>query len=39
MKSGIGALMKEIQYMLGDAAAPKAAGNKIIAHICNEIGA
>lgn len=30
--------MKTIQYITGDATNPKAGGNKIIAHICNDIG-
>ncbi|PIF43847.1 O-acetyl-ADP-ribose deacetylase (regulator of RNase III) [Chryseobacterium sp. 52] len=30
--------MKKIQYLKGDATNPKAEGNKIIAHICNDIG-
>jgi O-acetyl-ADP-ribose deacetylase (regulator of RNase III) len=28
----------EIQYITGDATAPKEPGNKIIVHICNDIG-
>ncbi|KPE50520.1 macro domain-containing protein [Chryseobacterium indologenes] len=28
----------KIQYMQGDATAPETEGNKIIAHICNDIG-
>lgn len=31
--------MKPINYLLGDATRPTASGNKIIAHICNDIGA
>lgn len=31
--------MKEIHYVKGDATAPIGTGNKIIAHICNDIGA
>lgn len=30
--------MKEIIYLKGDATNPKAEGNKIIVHICNDIG-
>lgn len=30
--------MKEIIYLKGDATLPKTDGNKIIAHICNDIG-
>lgn len=30
--------MKTIQYIKGDATCPHAEGNKIIAHICNNIG-
>lgn len=30
--------MKEIIYLKGDATNPKAGGNKIIVHICNDIG-
>lgn len=30
--------MKEITYLKGDATVPQAAGVKIIAHICNDIG-
>lgn len=30
--------MKEITYLKGDATQPQASGNKIIAHICNDIG-
>lgn len=30
--------MKEIIYLKGDATAPQVLGNKIIAHICNDIG-
>ena len=30
--------MKSITYLKGDATAPHAAGNKIICHICNDIG-
>ena len=30
--------MKEIIYLKGDATSPQAKGNKIIAHICNDIG-
>ena len=31
--------MKPIKYLVGDATKPQIAGNKIIAHICNDIGA
>lgn len=31
--------MNEINYIKGDATAPQGEGNKIIAHICNDIGA
>nr|WP_294784101.1 macro domain-containing protein [uncultured Flavobacterium sp.] len=31
--------MKEIQYVKGDATAPKGLENKIIVHVCNDIGA
>lgn len=31
--------MKTIDYLVGDATRPQGAGNKIIAHICNDIGA
>ena len=30
--------MKEEQYIIGDATRPKGSGNKIIAHVCNDIG-
>ena len=30
--------MKDITYLKGDATNPKAEGNKIIVHICNDIG-
>ena len=30
--------MTSIQYIQGDATQPIAAGNKIIAHVCNDIG-
>ena len=30
--------MKNINYIKGDATAPKAIGNKVIVHICNDIG-
>lgn len=30
--------MKMIQYVVGDATNPSGAGNKIIAHICNDVG-
>src|SRR5262249_13954931 len=30
--------MKEIQYLQGDATSPQAKGDKIIAHICNDLG-
>ncbi|MEP7038098.1 MAG: Appr-1-p processing protein [Acidobacteriota bacterium] len=31
--------MKPIVYLIGDATKPQAAGNKIIAHVCNDTGA
>jgi len=31
--------MKTINYLVGDATRPLTSGNKIIAHICNDIGA
>ena len=31
--------MKPIVYLTGDATKPQAAGNKIIAHVCNDVGA
>jgi len=31
--------MENIQYKIGDATAPEEEGNKIIVHICNDIGA
>ena len=31
--------MKDIQYIKGDATSPKISGNKIIVHVCNDIGA
>lgn len=31
--------MKRIIYLIGDATKPQAAGNKIIAQVCNDIGA
>lgn len=31
--------MKPIVYLIGDATKPQAAGNKIIAHVCNDVGA
>jgi O-acetyl-ADP-ribose deacetylase (regulator of RNase III) len=30
--------MEKIQYLQGDATTPQAKGNKIIAHICNDLG-
>ena len=30
--------MKEINYIKGDATNPQISGNKIIVHICNDIG-
>lgn len=30
--------MKAIQYLQGDATSPQAEGNKVIAHICNDLG-
>lgn len=30
--------MKEIQYLIGDATSPSLSGNRIIAHICNDVG-
>lgn len=30
--------MKEVNYIIGDATYPKIEGNKIIVHICNDIG-
>jgi O-acetyl-ADP-ribose deacetylase (regulator of RNase III) len=31
--------MKKIVYLVGDATKPEGAGSKIIAHVCNDIGA
>jgi O-acetyl-ADP-ribose deacetylase (regulator of RNase III) len=31
--------MTSIRYLKGDATSPQAAGNKIICHVCNDIGA
>ncbi len=31
--------MKSIVYLVGDATKPQAAGNKIIIHVCNDVGA
>lgn len=31
--------MKSIVYLVGDATKPRTEGNKIIAHICNDVGA
>lgn len=31
--------MRSIKYLIGDATRPQVSGNKIIAHICNDIGA
>jgi len=31
--------MEQIYYLIGDATEPQAEGNKIIAHICNDVGA
>ncbi len=31
--------MKSIVYLVGDATKPMGAGNKIIAHVCNDVGA
>lgn len=28
-----------IEYIIGDAVYPKASGNKVIAHVCNDVGA
>ena len=30
--------MKEIEFLLGDATQPQSKGNKIIAHVCNDLG-
>jgi O-acetyl-ADP-ribose deacetylase (regulator of RNase III) len=30
--------MKAIQYLNGDATSPQAEGNKVVAHICNDLG-
>ena len=30
--------MREIQYRVGDATAPASAGNKLICHVCNDMG-
>lgn len=30
--------MKKIQYLIGDATSPSLCGNRIIAHICNDVG-
>jgi O-acetyl-ADP-ribose deacetylase (regulator of RNase III) len=30
--------MEKIQYLQGDATSPQAKGNKIVAHICNDLG-
>lgn len=30
--------MTEITYLKGDATTPQARGNKIIAHVCNDLG-
>lgn len=30
--------MKHIVYLVGDATKPEGAGNKIIAHVCNDVG-
>jgi O-acetyl-ADP-ribose deacetylase (regulator of RNase III) len=30
--------MREIQYRTGDATAPESAGNKLICHVCNDVG-
>ena len=30
--------MKEIKYLKGDATSPQTKGNKIIAHVCNDLG-
>lgn len=32
-------MIDQINYVIGDATEPKADGNKVIAHICNDIGA
>lgn len=32
-------MKREIIYLKGDATSPQASGNKIIAHICNDLGA
>lgn len=31
-------MANQIQYLIGDATAPVAAGNKIICHVCNDVG-
>src|SRR5262245_26359810 len=31
-------VMRAIQYLRGDATSPQAKGNKVIAHICNDLG-
>ena len=30
--------MNRINYVIGDATAPQGEGNKIICHICNDVG-
>lgn len=30
--------MKDIQYIKGDATSPKGTDNKIIVHVCNDVG-
>ncbi len=32
-------MMKSIVYLVGDATKPQSAGSKIIAHVCNDVGA
>lgn len=32
-------MMKPIVYLVGDATKPQSAGSKIIAHVCNDVGA
>lgn len=38
MRRGKIKVMKPIVYLIGDATKPQAADNKIIAHVCNDVG-
>ena len=34
----VGGMVREIEYVVGDAIAPKGAGSRVVAHVCNDAG-